>query len=1092
MLVSAADVDGDGCADVITSAGTGGGPRVQVFSGRTSGVLQNFFAYGDELRDGVRAYAYDPDGDGTPDLVTVEGTGQSGQMKAFNATTLAELSAPGFAGLPVGAASSSGTDSVAPSVAVITTATSPTRSAPITFTATFSEAVTGFAASGVSVENGTVGTVTAVDTTTFTFEVTPTGDGAVTVSVLAGAATDAAGNANTASTAVAVDYDTTAPVVTASPLATTSGTPTLSGTVDDSGATVSVAVGGQTVAATVSGTTWTAALPSALADGTYDIAVTATDAAGNTGSATSTGGLVIDATAPTAALTSAAPDPATTNPISVTVTFSEAVTGFDVSDLMTTNASVTNFVAVDAQTYTFDLVPAGDGTVSVLVVGGAAADAAGNISLTSPALTRTYTGPVTTAAITTSTTSPTNAATAPVTVTFSGDVTGFDASDVVVTNGTVANFTAAGGGVYTFDVAPTADGPVTVSVPAGAASDATGAPTAAAASLAITFDHTAPSVSANPLTATTGTPTLTGSVDDPAATVTVTVGGFTITATVSGTTWTAALPSALADGTYDITVTATDAAGNPASATSAGGLVIDTTAPAAALASIEPDTTAANPIAVTVTFSESVVGFDASDLAVTNGTVINFAAVDGTTYTFDVVPAGGGVVTVSVPAAAVHDPAGNPNPASDVLSRTFAGSVATAALSTPASNPSNADAIPVTVTFSDDVTGFDATDLSVTNGTVTNFVSVDARTYTADVAPAGDGAVAVSIAAGAAVDGAGGPTAAVAAITVTSDRTAPTAVVTTAGSTNTVPVTFTITFSEDISGFDETGIVVANGTLDTLSPVDGRTFTATVTPAGDGTVTLTVLAGSAADAAGNAVAVDVSGSAAFDTTGPTAVVSSAATDPTTSSPIVFVVTFSENVTGFDASDLTVTNGTASGFTALNGSTYSFSVTPTATGAVTVSVMAGVTTDAVGNPNTAADPVSRTFEAAATTDASGMTATMPDAAAAEWQPHADGLKIWDVQTGTGAAVTASSSVEVYYSGWLASDGTEFDSNRTDSTPVSFDLANLIAGWQEGLVGMQPGGIRRLYVPAALGYGSGGAGSIPANADLVFEIKLISTT
>jgi FKBP-type peptidyl-prolyl cis-trans isomerase len=122
----------------------------------------------------------------------------------------------------------------------------------------------------------------------------------------------------------------------------------------------------------------------------------------------------------------------------------------------------------------------------------------------------------------------------------------------------------------------------------------------------------------------------------------------------------------------------------------------------------------------------------------------------------------------------------------------------------------------------------------------------------------------------------------------------------------------------------------------------------------------------------------------------------------------------------------------------------------------------------------------------------MSATMPDVNAAEWQTQADGLKIWDVQTGSGTAVTSGSTVEVYYTGWLASNGTEFDSNRTGSSPATFQLSNLIEGWQEGLVGMQAGGIRRLFVPAALGYGSSGSGSIPSNADLVFEIKLIAVT
>ena len=182
--------------------------------------------------------------------------------------------------------------------------------------------------------------------------------------------------------------------------------------------------------------------------------------------------------------------------------------------------------------------------------------------------------------------------------------------------------------------------------------------------------------------------------------------------------------------------------------------------------------------------------------------------------------------------------------------------------------------------------------------------------------------------------------------------------------------------------------------------------------------------------------------------------------------------------------------TVSGFAAVSSTAYTFNVTATAAGTVTVAVPAGVATDAAGNANTAGT-LTRTFGGTPAVDASGMAAVMPSATAAEWQTQSDGLKIWDVQTGTGAAVASGSTVTVYYTGWLASNGTVFDSNRT-AEPISFPLSGVIQGWREGLVGMRVGGIRRPDIPAALGYGSSGAGSIPPNADLVFEVKLVSTT
>jgi len=149
---------------------------------------------------------------------------------------------------------------------------------------------------------------------------------------------------------------------------------------------------------------------------------------------------------------------------------------------------------------------------------------------------------------------------------------------------------------------------------------------------------------------------------------------------------------------------------------------------------------------------------------------------------------------------------------------------------------------------------------------------------------------------------------------------------------------------------------------------------------------------------------------------------------------------------------------------------------------------------VGNwTGLAVAPAAPVPPAPAPTDA-GMTNTMPDPNAPNWVAvGSQGLKTWDVVPGSGAPVAAGASVTVLYTGWLASNGTKFDSRRSPSPPATFSLTGVIQGWQQGIPGMKPGGIRRLFVPAALGYGAAGSGStIPPNADLVFEVKLISHT
>jgi len=104
----------------------------------------------------------------------------------------------------------------------------------------------------------------------------------------------------------------------------------------------------------------------------------------------------------------------------------------------------------------------------------------------------------------------------------------------------------------------------------------------------------------------------------------------------------------------------------------------------------------------------------------------------------------------------------------------------------------------------------------------------------------------------------------------------------------------------------------------------------------------------------------------------------------------------------------------------------------------------------------------------------------------------GLRYTDVKTGAGETVTGrGQTVIVHYTGWLE-DETRFDSSRDRDDPFSFpvDCGYVIPGWDEGVKGMQVGGIRRLVIPPALGYGERGAGGvIPPNATLVFEIELL---
>ncbi len=108
----------------------------------------------------------------------------------------------------------------------------------------------------------------------------------------------------------------------------------------------------------------------------------------------------------------------------------------------------------------------------------------------------------------------------------------------------------------------------------------------------------------------------------------------------------------------------------------------------------------------------------------------------------------------------------------------------------------------------------------------------------------------------------------------------------------------------------------------------------------------------------------------------------------------------------------------------------------------------------------------------------------------------GLQYEDVNLGEGEEAKAGARVSVHYTGWLQKEdgsiGKKFDSSKDRDDPLQFILGagRVIKGWDQGVQGMKVGGVRKLIIPAELGYGARGAGGvIPPNATLVFEVELL---
>lgn len=113
-----------------------------------------------------------------------------------------------------------------------------------------------------------------------------------------------------------------------------------------------------------------------------------------------------------------------------------------------------------------------------------------------------------------------------------------------------------------------------------------------------------------------------------------------------------------------------------------------------------------------------------------------------------------------------------------------------------------------------------------------------------------------------------------------------------------------------------------------------------------------------------------------------------------------------------------------------------------------------------------------------------------ATAAEPTSTPSGLKYIDLVVGNGATAEAGKEVVVHYTGYLT-NGFKFDSSVDRDLAYAFPLGarRVIRGWDEGIAGMKVGGKRKLIIPPALGYKESGAGPIPPNAELVFDVELL---
>ena len=289
--------------------------------------------------------------------------------------------------------------------------------------------------------------------------------------------------------------------------------------------------------------------------------------------------------------------------------------------------------------------------------------------------------------------------------------------------------------------------------------------------------------------------------------------------------------------------------------------------------------TNANDVVFAVTFSEDVQNVDAGDFSVTGtaaaGASITAVSGSGSSYlvTVDVSDTGNGTVNLDLTGTSgIQDLTGN-----NLSTITPSGVDENYQLDNvnPSVQIQNAPtstngAFTATFEFSEDVSGFAIGDITVGNGSASNFATVDGNTYTALITPASEGNLTIDVANAVATDAAGNDNTAATQTVTVFDTTAPSVQIQNAPASTNGAFTATFEFSEDVSNFVLADITVGNGSASNFATVDGNTYTALITPAIEGNVTIDVANAVATDAAGNDNTAATQTVTVFDTSVPAA------------------------------------------------------------------------------------------------------------------------------------------------------------------------------------------------------------------------------
>ena len=832
-----------------------------------------------------------------------------------------------------------------------------------TVTVEFSEDVTDFALSELVV-TGSVHTKTSVTWPTeaadvYTVKITPTADGTLTFNVDENVARVPGGSPNTAATQQTVEVDRTPPTVEIQvppgiqngPFDVTVAFSELVTGFVQSELTASNATitnwreqpGGEQYTALATPTTNVGPV-------TFSVAANvAKDVAMNSNTAAPQQTVEVDRTPPTVAIQ--VPSGVQNGEFDVTVEFSEDVTDFAPSELVITGSAHTRtsvpWPTEAANVYTVKITPTADGTLTFKVAANVAQDAVGSPNAAAPQQTVQVDRTIPTVEI--QAPSGVQKDPFPVTVAFNEPVDEFEQADLTVTgSATITAWSPQSDEMrYIATITPTAntaDGEVTFNVAAGVAEDAGGNLNTAAAEQTVRVDNTQPTVDIE----------VPEGVQNAPFSVLVRfseyVTGFQQSElSVTGATVTASWDSESPQQEYVATIAPTanvarevtfnvsanvaeDTAGNRNTAAPQQTVQVDRTVPTVNIQ--VPSGLQGRQFNVTVAFSEPVTGFLRSELTMAGvGARVSewTPEDDGMRYTATITPNDGvvGTVTFNVTVGAAQDAGGNLNTAATQKTVQVDNSAPTVSIAGP--NVVQNAAFTVQIAFSETVSGFVKEDITISGAAATVSMTGSGTTYTATITPTTMGELNVQVPADVAEDAGGNPNAASNIYTVPVDPVHPTVTISDAPEVvKAEPFPVTITFSEDVTGLTASGITASGaGAEATGLTGSGTTYTATISPTTNGTLTLRVPADAARDDANNPNTVSNTVTVRVDTTRPTVTIT--APSSTQTGPFEARIVFSETVTGFTDTDISLSGTATATVTDLTESgreTYTATITPT--------------------------------------------------------------------------------------------------------------------------------------------------------------------